>query len=244
MSLNHIFKDVVADSEKLDVKFGSLEADTFNITNVTFTDLTISNDLNVSNNVIVSNDLNVSNNLNVSNELNVGGNSILKDVVTRNLNTTDTVLVGNNLVVNNLIRTENGFVQTNSVLFKSKPFLNSTTFGPYHTLFPDFLVNGMAIFDDPAKGDFDYKLPYKADFDNYFFLTGAQEYAFRFNVAIFANIPSNNILRLVADDNVNSGIYFNYIGTRTKVLTHSVGTESNYSFVGVRQADGNYIIYG
>ena len=220
MSLNHILKDTVDDDEKLDVKFGTVEADNLTIANSTFTDLT------------------------VSNTLNVGGNSTLKDVVARNLNTTDTLLVGNNLVVNNLIRTENGFIQTNSVLFKSQPFLNSTTFGPFHTLFPEFLVNGMAIFDDPSKGDFDYKMPYKANFDIYFGLTGAQQYAFRFNVAIFANIPSNNILRLVADDNANSGIYFNYIGTRTKTLIHSVGTESNYSFVCVRQTDGNYIIYG
>ena len=217
MSLNHILKDVVPDDEKLDVKFATLQADNLEVDNVTFTDLTVT------------------------------GQSTLDDVTARNITTSETVLVGNNLVVNNLIRTESGFVQASSVLFKSAPYLNSTTIGPSSILFPVNLVNGMAIFDDANKqnnASFDYVMPYKITLDNYFFLTGAQQYAFIFNVAIFPNMPTAGVYRLTADDNANSGVYFNYIGTRQKLLTHTFGSQSSYTFIGIRQTNGDYIIYG
>tara|TARA_R110000868_G_scaffold395365_1_gene667013 strand:+ start:1804 stop:2436 length:633 start_codon:yes stop_codon:yes gene_type:complete len=43
MSINHILKDVVPDDEKLDVKFGIVEADNLEITTATFENLVVDN---------------------------------------------------------------------------------------------------------------------------------------------------------------------------------------------------------
>ena len=213
MSINHILKDVVPDDEKLDVKFGTVEADNLDIPTGTFENLVVDN-------------------------LGVDVGAIIESLLVRTGFTLRCALVSDSV-----IRTSEN-VKANTHLFKSQPFLNSTTIGPSHTLFPELLVNGMAIFDDSLKINFDYRMPYKADFDNYLGLSGSEQYAFRFNIAIFATIPSNSVLRLTADGTANSGISFNYTGTFAKVLPHVAGEEDSYTFICVRQTDGNYIIYG
>lgn len=202
MSLNHIIKDIVPDDEKLDVKFGIVEADNLEVANVTLDNITCEN-------LLVNNGVN---------------------------------LLGP-LVSNDFIRTTE-VMKAKSSLFKCSPFLNSTTIGPSQRLLANELVNGMAIFDDASKINFDYKMPYKIDLDTYLGLSGSEQYAFRFNVAIFANVPSGTTLRLTADDNPNSGISFNFAGTLVKALPHVAGEEDGYDFIGIRQTDGTYIIYG
>ena len=104
------------------------------------------------------------------------------------------------------------------------------------------MVNGMLIFDDINKTQFKYLMPYKGQLDAYLGLSGSNEYAFRFNSAIFSTIPTSSVLSLESD--VASGVYFNYVGTHTKALSHTQGQEEGYDFVCVRQPNGEYIIYG
>ena len=218
MSLNHILKDVVPDDEKLDVKFGIVEADSMVIDNSTFTNLT------------------------VSNELTVGGSSVLQDVQAQNIVTTNSANIGNSLVVNSFIRSTTGTVQAKSGLFKSEPYLNSTTIGVSQILTVEQTVNGMIIFDDTSKTTFDYKMPYKSALDAYLGLSGTQTYAFHFNVAVFSTISTGSSLSISAD--AVSGVSFNYVGTYTKVVPHATGRETGIGFVCVRQTDGTYIAYG
>jgi hypothetical protein len=225
MSLNHIILDAVPDDEKLDVKFGIVEADTMDISSATFTTLNTT-DLNVSGEIVQTGT----------------GTAILKDVQVQNLVSTVSANIGNSLVVNSFIRSTTGCVQAKASLFKSKPYLNSNTIGPQSQLQADEIVNGMLIFDDLAKTTFAYKTPYKGDFDDYLGLSGTQEYCFRFDMTIFANLSTGGTYTLECD--AVSGVSINYAGTYTKALPHTTGAESTFTFVCCRQSDGTYIIYG
>lgn len=225
MSLNHIILDTVPDDEKLDVKFGVVEADEMNVDSVTFTTLNTT-DLNVDGNIVQTGT----------------GTAILKDIQCPNLVTTVSANIGNSLVVNSFIRSTTGSVQAHTHLFKSKPYLNSNTIGPQSQLQADEVVNGMLIFDDVGKTTFAYKTPYKGDFDTYLGLSGTQEYCFRFDMTIFANMSSGGTYTLECD--AVSGVSINYVGTYTKTLPHATGVESTFTFVCCRQSDGTYIIYG
>jgi len=213
MSINHILKDVVPDDEKLDVKFGIVEADNLEITTGTFENLIVDN-------------------------LGVDSGAIIESLLVRT-----GLTVRCPLISEELIRTTET-VEAKAHLFKSFPFLNSTTIGPNEAISGEQLVNGMLIFDDASKINFDYRMPYKIDLDTYLGFSGSEEYAFRFNVAIFATIPSGTTLRLTADGTPNNGVSFNFTGTYTKLLPHVAGEEDSYNFICVRQSDGNYIIYG
>jgi hypothetical protein len=227
MSLNHIIKDVVPDDEKLDVKFGTIEADNIDVSGATFENLTITNDLDV------------------GNEVTIGSTAQIQDIVTQNINCqvgalfnhgvfTDYLTVQGPLTANN--------IKANTSLFKSKPYLNSNTISPQSQLQADEVVNGMLIFDDTAKTTFTYKMPYKGDFDAYLGLSGTDEYAFRFDMTIFATMSTGGTYSLAVDS--VSGVSINYVGTYTKVLPHTTGSESTFTFIGVRQSDGTYIVYG
>ena len=229
MSLNHILKDTVPDDEKLDVKFGTVEADNLEITTATFENLTVSNNLfghNVyaQNNFVASIDAAVLNNLFVGADIN--GTGVI--------NITGLEPAGH-------ITCDNSS-KSKVALFKSKPYLNSTTIGPQSSLQADEIVNGMLIFDDQSKTTFAYKTPYNGDFDDYLGLSNTDEYAFRFDMSIFSTMATSVNYKLECDS--VSGVSINYAGTYTKVLPHTAGVNSTFSFVCVRQSDGTYIIYG
>jgi len=220
MSLNHIIKDTVPDDEKLDVKFGIVEADDMEIANATFQNLTINGQLTQ----------------------NLPGTAIMTDILANNLVTNVSVVVGQGLQVQNVIRSVNGVVEAKAHLFKSKPYLNSNTIGPQSQLQADELVNGMLIFDDVGKTTFAYKTPYNGDLDTYLGLSGTQEYCFRFDMTVFATMSTGGTYTLESD--VGSGVSINYVGTNVKTLPHTIGAESTFTFVCCRQSDGTYIIYG
>ena len=206
MSLNHIILDNVPNGEQLDVKFGVVQADNINISNATFEDLTVTN------NLFVGYDINSQGVINV-----VGAEP------------------AGHISCDNSSKSK-------VALFKSKPYLNSTTIGPQSQLQADELVNGMLIFDDVAKTTFTYKTPYNGDLDGYLGLSNQDEYAFRIDITIFATLATGNTYRLECD--AASGVSINYAGTYVKVLPHTTGSESTFTFVCVRQSDGTYIIYG
>jgi hypothetical protein len=220
MSLNHIILDTVADDEKLDVKFGVVEADNLDISNATFENLTITGQLTQT----------------------LPGTAIMTDILANNIVTNVSANIGASLVVENFMRSTTGTVQAHTHLFKSKPYLNSTTISPQSQLQADELVNGMLIFDDVSKTVFTYKTPYKGDLDDYLGLSGTQEYCFRFDMTIFANLSTGGTYQLECD--AVSGISINYAGTYVKTLPHTTGAESTFTFVCCRQSDGTYIIYG
>lgn len=218
MSLNHILLDTVPDDEKLDVKFGVVEADSIITTGATtFEDLT------------------------VTNQLTVGGSSILQDVQAQNIVTTVSANIGGSLVVNSFIRSTTSCVQAKASLFKSTPYYNSSTIGVESQLTVEETVNGMMFFDDGGKTAFTYKLPYKADLDTYLGLSGTAEYAFRFDMVIFSTMGTGTYA--LAVDSV-SGLTINFPGTYTKVLAHTTGDQDSYSFICRRKSDGNYVISG
>ena len=231
MSLNHIILDTVADDEKLDVKFGIVEADNLDISSATLDNLTINDTLNTK-------DLNISGQI----EQTGTGTAILKDIQCPNLVTTVSANIGNSLVVNSFIRSTTACVQAKASLFKSKPYLNSNTISPQSQLQADELVNGMLIFDDVGKTTFAYKTPYRGDLDTYLGLSGTSEYCFRFDMTIFASMSTGGTYTLECDP--ASGISINYVGTYSKTLPHTIGAESTFTFVCCRQSDGTYIIYG
>ena len=220
MSLNHILKATVPDDEKLDVKFGIVEADNIDISNATFENLTINGQLTQ----------------------NLPGTAIMTDILANNIVTNVSANIGASLVVNNFIRSTTACVQAKASLFKSKPYLNSTTISPQSQLQADEVVNGMLIFDDVGKTLFTYITPYKGDFDTYLGLSGTQEYCFRFDMTIFANLSTGGVYRL--ECYALSGVSINYAGTYIKILPHTTGAESTFTFVCCRQSDGTYIIYG
>ena len=218
MSLNHILLDTVPDDEKLDVKFGVVEADSIITTGATTFE-----------------------NLTVTNQLTVGGSSILQDVQAQNIVTTVSANIGNSLVVNSFIRSTTSCVQAKASLFKSTPYYNSSTIGIESNLTVEETVNGMMFFDDNSKTTFTYKLPYKADLDTYLGLSGTAEYAFRFDMIIFSTMGSGTYALGV---DAASGLTINFPGTYTKVLSHVVGEQDSYSFICARQSDGTYVISG
>jgi hypothetical protein len=220
MSLNHIILDTVPNDEKLDVKFGVVEADTLDISNATFQNLTINGQFTQ----------------------NLPGTAVMTDILANNIVTNVSANIGNSLVVNNFIRSTTACVQAKASLFKSKPYLNSTTISPFSQLQADELVNGMLIFDDVSKTVFTYKTPYYGDLDTYLGLSGTQEYCFRFDMTIFASMSTGGTYRLECD--AVSGVSINYAGTYIKTLPHTTGAESTFTFVCCRQSDGTYIIYG
>ncbi len=220
MSLNHIIKDIVPDDEKLDVKFGIVEADDMEIANATFENLTINGQFTQ----------------------NLPGTAIMTDILANNIVTNVSANIGASLVVENFIRSNTSCVQAKASLFKSKPYLNSTTIGPQSQLQADELVNGMLIFDDTGKTTFAYKTPYNGDLDTYLGLSGTQEYCFRFDMTVFSTMSTGGTYTLECD--AVSGVSINYAGTYTKALPHTTGAESTFTFVCCRQADGTYIIYG
>lgn len=229
MSLNHILLDTVPDDEKLNVKFGTVEADDMNIVNATFTDLTVSNNL-FGHNIYAQNNLVASIGATVNNNLIVGDNILCSGSIDAN-----GAEPAGHLSCNNSSKQKTS-------LFKSKPYLNSNTIGPQSQLQADETVDGMLIFDDLAKTVFAYKLPYKGDFDDYLGLSGTDEYAFRFDMTIFSGMSTGGTYTLEVD--AVSGVSINYVGTYTKALPHTTGSESTFTFICVRQSDGTYIVYG
>ena len=229
MSLNHIILDTVPDDEKLDVKFGIVEADNIDISNATLENLTVSNNL-FGHNIYAQNNLVASLNASVNNTLIVG----------------DDVICTGNIVVDGAEPkghiTCNNSSKSRVSLFKSKPYLNSNTISPQSQLQADELVNGMLIFDDVGKSVFTYRTPYKGELDGYLGLSGTDEYCFRLDITIFSNMSSGGTYKLECD--AVSGISINYAGTYSKTLPHITGVESTFTFVCCRQSDGTYIIYG
>ena len=228
MSLNHIIRETVPDDEKLDVKFGIVEATNMIITDSTFTNLTVTNNLN-GHNVFANNNLVASISASVNNNLTVGDNIICSGKIDVN-----SAEPGGHVTCNNSSKSKVG-------LFKSKPYLNSTTIGTSQILAVDETVNGMLLFDDSSKTIFTYILPYANALDVYLGLSGTDEYAFRINCAIFA---TNSTGTYKLDSESVSGVSINFAGTFSKTLTHTIGSESNFSFISVRQSNGTYIVYG
>ena len=229
MSLNHIIKDTVPDDEKLDVKFGIVEADNMEIADATLENLTVSNNL-FGHNIYAQNNLVASIGATVNYNLIVGDNILCSGSIDAN-----GAEPAGHITCNNSSKSK-------VALFKSKPYLNSNTIGPQSQLQADEIVNGMLIFDDVGKTVFAYKTPYKGDFDDYLGLSGTDEYCFRFDMTIFANMSTGGTYTLECD--AVSGVSINYAGTYVKALPHTTGAESTFTFVCCRQSDGTYIIYG
>mgnify|MGYP003651523367 CR=1 FL=1 len=218
MSLNHIIRDVVPDDEKLDVKFGVVEADSIITTGATSFE-----------------------NLTVTNQLTVGGSSILQDVQAQNIVTTVSANIGNSLVVNSFIRSTTSSVQAKASLFKSTPYYNSTTIGVGSQMTAAETVNGMFIFDDTGKTNFTYTVPFQGDFDSYLGLSGTAEYAFRFDMVIFSTMGTGTYF--LASDPAST-VTINFPSTYSKALAHTTGDQDSYSFICVRKSDGSYVISG
>ena len=247
MSINHILLDSVEDTEKLDVKFGILEADSISLDNITITDI------------------NVTNNATIGNELNVTGSSILKAVQAENINVTigaevASLVVSGSADVTNLTAsgtavnitcptistdkiTTSANVYGKTHLFKSVVTKNSASLGAEKILSAAELVDGMLLFDDVGKIAFEFKMPSKQSLDIYLGLSGSDQYAFRFSASILPNVPTSaSGLKLFAD--AVAGVFINVAGLDTKILPHTQTNGESYTFNCMRQSNGNYIIYG
>lgn len=218
MSINHIILNSVQDDEKLDVKFGIIEADSISIDTATFENLTITDSLSV------------------------GGESILQDVMAQNVVTTVSANIGQSLLVNQFIRSSQGTVQSKANLYKSIPFYSSGTIGQTQQLTVEECVNGMCIFDDQNKTIFSFVMPYATQLDVYLGLSGTMQYSFGFDASIFSGMSSGGTYTITSAAAGN--ITINYPGIYTKNLQHVSGSQDSYSFIVCRQSNGSYIVHG
>jgi hypothetical protein len=227
MSINHIIKNIVPDDEKLDVKFGTVEADNIEVAGATFQNLTITNDLDV------------------GNEVTIGSTAQIESIVVQNLNCEvgalfDHALVTDYLTVQGPLNANN--IKARTSLFKSEPYFNSDALGVNTNTTAAQFVNGMLMFNDTAKTNFSFTCPGSGDLDNYLGLSGTDEYAFRTTANIFPTMSTASTLSIKCV--LSTGVYINIAGNDTKALPHQVGQNESFTFITKRQSDGTYVIYG